>query len=170
MAGWKDGLTLHRTFHRILPVTARGGGVGGGGMVNRYNCSRVAFKRQRYKVQLKLLHHSRHAKTSSIHKLILKIQHILGSHELNDHAHFWPHSCKNHWNNFQFSPISTSMKKIILFHLFILEIQSILESRDQTGCIHFWPYHPKHFWSTFNLCKFVSTCKKLGYFIDLLWR
>ena len=27
-------------------------------------------------------------KISSIHKLILKIQQILGSHELNDHTHF----------------------------------------------------------------------------------
>ena len=30
-------------------------------------------------------------KISSIHKLILKIQQILGSHELNGHAHFLPH-------------------------------------------------------------------------------
>ena len=39
-------------------------------------------------------------KTSSIHKLIFKIEPILGSKELNRHTHFWPHPPKNHWNSF----------------------------------------------------------------------
>ena len=36
-------------------------------------------------------------KISSIYKLIHQ---ILGSHELNDQARFWPGPPKNHWNNF----------------------------------------------------------------------
>ena len=39
-------------------------------------------------------------KISSIHKLFLKIQLILGSHELKRHGYFWPHPFKNHWINF----------------------------------------------------------------------
>ena len=82
---------------------------------------------------------------SSIHKLILKIQQILGSHKIAtpifDHAH-----PKNHWNNFSLSWISTTMHKTSLFHLLILEIQSILESCDQTGHTHFWTWHLKNFW------------------------
>ena len=74
------------------------------------------------------------------HKLI---QQILGSHELNDHAHFWPGPPKNHWNNFLLSWICTTMQKIAL-HLFILAIQPILESRDQTGHTHFWPHPSKN--------------------------
>ena len=62
------------------------------------------------------------------------------------------------------------MPKISSLHQFILDIQPILESHDQTGHTHFWPHPPKIFWSTLNLCKFVSTCKKSGYFINLLWR
>ena len=30
--------------------------------------------------------------------------------------------------------------------------------------------HPKKFWWTFNLSESVSTCKKSGYFTDLIWR
>ena len=39
-------------------------------------------------------------KNSPIHKLILKMQQILRSHEQNSHGHFWPCSSKNHWINF----------------------------------------------------------------------
>ena len=50
---------------------------------NKYNCSRLAFESQRYRERCwcnqKLLHHCQILKTSSIHKLILKIQQILGS-------------------------------------------------------------------------------------------
>ena len=49
-------------------------------------------------------------KNSSIHKLI---QQILGSHALNDHAHFWPGPPKNHWNNFFLSRICTNTKKSV---------------------------------------------------------
>ena len=110
-------------------------------------------------------------KISSIHKLILQ---ILGSYQLNEHAHFWPGPPKNHWKNFLLSWIWTTMQKISSFHQFILEIQPILEWPD-------WPHsflatpiiiirHRKSFWSTFNLCELVSTFKKSGYFIDLFWR
>ena len=103
-------------------------------------------------------------KISSIHKLI---QQILGSHELNDHAHFWPCPPKNHWNNFLLSWICTTMQKISSFYQFILEIQSILEFRDQTGHTHFWPRPSKNFWSIYvNLYQHA----KSGYFSDLFWR
>ena len=39
-------------------------------------------------------------KISSIHKVILKIEQILGSDELNINTHFWPQPPKNHWINF----------------------------------------------------------------------
>ena len=74
MPGGKDGQTL---FHGILPATARGLAsktainwhlkVKNVGLTNNY-CITVSMQ-----------------KVSSIHKLI---QQILGSHELNDHAHF----------------------------------------------------------------------------------
>ena len=35
-------------------------------------------------------------KISPIHEFLLKIQQILGSHELKEHDHFWPRSPKNH--------------------------------------------------------------------------
>ena len=54
--------------------------------LNRYNFSRLAFKSQRYRVRCwsnkKILYHSMQ-KISSIHTLILKIQQILLSCELN---------------------------------------------------------------------------------------
>ena len=101
-------------------------------------------------------------KISSIHKLI---QQILGYHELNDCAHFWPGPPKNYWNNFLLFWICTTMQKISSFHLFILEIQPIFESCDQTGHAN-----PKIFWSTFNLCEFVSTCKKSRYWFAMeIW-
>ena len=90
-------------------------------------------------------------KISSIHKIILKIQQILGSHKLNLPI-FWPCPPKNHW-------ICTNTQKISSFHLFVLEIQSIIESCDQTGHTHF-----------LSLGEFVSTCKKSGNFMDLFWR
>ena len=66
---------------------------------NKY--SRLAFKSQRYRVQcwsnqnccMTIIMQ----KISSNYKLI---QQILGSHELNGHAHLWPLPPKNHWNNF----------------------------------------------------------------------
>ena len=80
-------------------------------------------------------------KISWIHKLILYIHHILGSHELNGHTHFWPCSPKNHWNNFQFCWICTSMQNISLFHSFLILL--ISEFFDQSGYTHFWPCPPK---------------------------
>ena len=59
---------------------------------NNYNCSRLAFKSQRYRVQFGLTKNYfvtiSTQKISSIHKLIFKIQQILGSHDLNGHAYF----------------------------------------------------------------------------------
>ena len=151
MSGGKDGQTL---FHRILPATARGltstTAVDWHLKAKNKKCNVGLIKNYCITVSMQ--------KISSIHKLI---QQILGSHELNDHAHFWAGPPKNHWNNFLLSWICTTMQKISSFHQFIFEIQPILESCDQTGHTH-----PKNFWSTFNLYEFVSTCKKSGYFID----
>ena len=73
MSGGKDGQTL---FHRILPATARG--LTSTTAVDWH----LKVKNKKRDVGLiKLLHHSRIQKISSIHKLI---QQILGSHELND--------------------------------------------------------------------------------------
>ena len=160
MSGGKDEKTL---FHRILPATAR--------RLTSTTSVDWHLKAKNKKCNVGLIENYcitvSMQKISTIHKLI---QQILGYHELNDHAHFWPGRPKNHWNNFLLSWICTTMQKISSFHQFILEIQQILESRDQTGQTHFWPSEPKIFWSTFNLCEFVSTCKKSGYFIDLFWR
>ena len=92
-AGWKDGQTL---FHRTLSATARGPTsttavdwhlkvkdiVYDVGLTKNY-CLTVSIQ-----------------KIISIHELILQMQQILGSHELNGHAHFWPYPPKNYWNNF----------------------------------------------------------------------
>ena len=118
---------------------------------------KVKDKKKRSSSNQKLLHHVSTQKISSIHKLIWQ---ILGSHELNDQAHFWPGLLLNLHQH----------TKISSFHLFIFEIQPILESCDQAGHTHFWPYPPINFWSTFDLYIFVSTCKKSGYFIDSFWR
>ena len=60
--------------------------------VQKVNCSRLAFKSQRYTVRAGLTKNYcikvNMQKISSIHKLNLKIQQILGSPELNSHAHF----------------------------------------------------------------------------------
>ena len=125
MSGGKDRQTL---LHWILPATARG--------LTSTTPIDWHLKVKNYCITVSM------QKISSIHKLI---QQILGSHELNDHAHFWPGPPKNHWNNFLLSWICTTMQKISSFHQFILEIQPILESCDQTGHTHFWPCPSKNF-------------------------
>ena len=77
MSGGKDGQTL---FHRILPATARGltstTAVDWHLKAKNKKCNVGLIKN--YCITVKM------QKSSSIHKLI---QHILGYHELNDHAH-----------------------------------------------------------------------------------
>ena len=135
MSGGKDGQTL---FHRIPPATARGPTsttvVYWHLKVKNKMCNVGLIKNYSIKVSMQ--------KISSIHKLI---QQILGSHELNNHTHFWPGPPKNHWNNFLLSWICTTMQKICSFYVFTLEIQPILESCDQTGYTHFWPHPSKKF-------------------------
>ena len=123
MAAGKDGQTL---FHRILPATARGltstAAVDWHLKIKNKKCGVGLIKNYCITVSMQ--------KINSIHKLI---QQILGYHELNDHAHFWPGQSKSHWNNFLLSWICTIMQKISSFNRFILEIQPILESCVQTG-------------------------------------
>ena len=78
MSGGKDGQTL---FHRILAATARGitsaTAVVWHLKVKNRKCDAGLIKNYCIRVSTQ--------KISLIHKLI---QQILGSHELNDHAHF----------------------------------------------------------------------------------
>ena len=135
MSGGKNRQTL---FHQILPATTRG--LASKTKVNWH----LKFKDTEYNVRLTKNYCIKVSmqNISSIHKLIPQ---ILGSHKLNDHAHFWPGPPKNHWNNFLLSWICTTMQKISSFHNFILEIQPILESCDQTGHTHFWPCPSRNF-------------------------
>ena len=139
MSGGKNRQTL---FHQILPATTRG--LASKTKVNWH----LKFKDTEYNVRLTKNYCIKVSmqNISAIHKLIPQ---ILGSHKLNDHAHFWPGPPKNHWNNFLLSWICTTMQKISSFHQFILEIQPILESCDQTGHTHFWPRPSKHFLTNF---------------------
>ena len=134
-AGQRDRQTL---FHRILPDTA--GGSTSTTVVD-WHLTGWQIRDIQYDVCL-----TKNCcitisiqKISSIHKFMLKIKQILGSHELKCHGQLWRHPPKNHWTNFYLSGVCTSMQKLCLFYLLILEIQSILESCYQTGHIHFWP-------------------------------
>ena len=134
MSGGKNGQTL---FHKILPATARGltsttaADCHLKAKNNKCNVGRI----KNYCIIVSM------QKISSTYKLI---QQVVGYHEQNDHAHFWPGLPKNHWNNFLLSWICTNMQKISSFHQFILEIQAISESCDQTGHTHFWPCQSKN--------------------------
>ena len=110
MSGGKDGQTI---FHRIPQATARGLtstiAVYWHLKAKSEKCNVGLTKNYCIKVSMQ--------KISSINKLI---QQILGSHELHDHAHFWPGPPKSHWNNFLFSWICTTMQKIIFWPTFNL--------------------------------------------------
>ena len=83
MTGWKVRQTL---FHRTLPATA-------GGPTNTTGVEwHLKVKDIEYDVSLTKNYFTAVSmqKISSIHKAILKIQQILGSHELNGHAWFLP--------------------------------------------------------------------------------
>ena len=163
MTGWKVRQTL---FHRTLPATA-------GGPTNTTGVEwHLKVKDIEYDVSLTKNYFtavSMH-KISSIHKAILKIQQILGSHELNGHAWFLP------------MPTQKSSKYVLAFlnlhqHVKNQFVASIL-SWDTVNFEVLWPdwplifdyAHPKILWLLLNLCKFVSTWKKSGYSIDLFWR
>ena len=94
-------------------------------------------------------------KISSIHKFILNIQQILGSHELRRHGHFWPCPPKNHWMNFLLSWICTSKQKSVRSICSGFEIQLVLDSHDQTGHTHFWPCSSK---KKFDQHLFLGIC------------
>ena len=135
MSGGKDGQTI---FHRIPQATAKGLtstiAVYWHLKAKSEKCNVGLTKNYCIKVSMQ--------KISSVHKLILQ---ILGSHELNDHVHFWPGPPKNHWNNFLLSWICTTKQKNSSFHQLILEIKPILESCDMIGHTHFWPRQSKNF-------------------------
>ena len=102
MSGGMDGQTL---FHGILPATARG-------LASKTAINwDLKVKDIEYDVGLTKNYCITVSiqKISSIHKFI---QQILGSHEPNDHTHFWPRPLpqKNHWNNFLLSWICTNFR------------------------------------------------------------
>ena len=113
------------------------------------------------------MHHSQHSKTSSIHKLI---QQILGSHELNDHTHFWPGPPKIIEITFCFPQFAPPCKKSVHSIYSSLRYSQFYSPVTRLGTPISGHAHPKHFRSTVNLCEFVSTQKKSGYFINLFWR
>ena len=85
-AGWKDRQTL---FHRILPATTRG--LASTTAVDWH--LKVKYIEYNVGVTKNYCITVSMQKISSIHTLILKIQQIWGSHELNKWSHpFLPHS------------------------------------------------------------------------------
>ena len=81
MTVWKDGETL---LHRTLPATAMSL------TISTAVDWHLKVKDIDYDVGLTKNYYITVSmqKISSIHKLIFKIGQILGSHQLNDHAHF----------------------------------------------------------------------------------
>ena len=63
-----------------------------------------------------------------------------------------------------------SLEKISYFYLFSLEISQFWSPETRLTTLSFDHAQPKKFPSTFDFWEFVATCKKWGYFIDLLWR
>ena len=68
-------------------------------------------KREGYQCNKNYWSTIRNKKISTIHKFTLKVQQILGSHELKGHGQFWPRQPKNHRINFWLSWICTSLQK-----------------------------------------------------------
>ena len=102
----------------------------------------------------KLLHTISIQKISSIHKFTLKVKHVLGSHELKSHGHFWIRPHKNNWIKFSLSQIRISIKK------WLYPICSFLSLVTRLAALIFEHGHPKMFWSAINFYNHVSTCKK----------
>ena len=99
----------------------------------------LAFKSQRYRVSQTKSYCSTMSmhNISPIHKFTVKVQKILGSHEVKDHSTVDQSHPKIIEATFNFPELVQACKKISLFHLFILEIQSNLKSLDQTPHTHF---------------------------------
>ena len=91
MAGHQDGQTL---FHRTIPAAA--------GSPTSTTRVHWHFKLNDMEDNVSLIINYwikvSMQRINSIHKLILKILQILGSHELNGHGHFWSHPPYNYWN------------------------------------------------------------------------
>ena len=119
MSGGKDGQTL---LHEILPTAINWH------LKVKYIEYNVGLT-QNYCIPVST------QKLSSIQKLIRQ---IFGSYELNDQAHFWPCTPKNHWNNFLLSWICTTV------HQFI----SSIHSWDTANFRVLWSYWPHPFLAT----------------------
>ena len=103
-------------------------------------------------------------KFSSIHKFILKMKQILGSHELTGHGHFWPRPPKNDWIKFSFPELAPACKKSVNSICSFLRYSQFYSPMTRLATLIFDHAQPKDFRSTFNLCKFVSTCRKIRLF------
>ena len=129
------------------------------GKSNKYNCSESPH----YKVEEQDISLTKNycitmsiKKISSIHRFILKIQQILGSHELDSNGHFWPRPPKNHWINFK-----------VLLNLYQHGKNHFIPSVYSWDTVYFrvpspdWP-HP--FLTIFNFCEFLLACKEISLF------
>ena len=108
---------------------------------------------------------------SSIHEFILKMQQILGSHELQDHCNSWP--CP---------PLKSFNQLLAFFNLYQDPKNQFIPSVHFWDTVNFrvlwpdWPHpffdhvNPINFLSTFNLCESVSTCTKSVYSIWSFFR
>ena len=94
-------------------------------------------------------------KISSFQKFILKIQQILGSHELKSHGIFDHAHPKYFWSDFNFCEFVSTCKNSVIQSV-ILQIQSILESHQQTSRSNFWPRIPSFLWICISMQKMRS--------------
>ena len=133
-----------------------------------YNCSRLTFKRQRYRIGYwsyqKLLHHTRHCKNSSIHTLT-----IFGSRELNGHPLFDQAHPKTIEIIFSFPEFALACKKSVHLIYSFLRYSPFYSPVTSLITPIFDHVHPKILWLTFNFCEFVSNAMS-GYSTDFLWR
>ena len=124
----------------------------------KYICSGSrAFKSQRVGCQTITISIQ---KIILIHKFILKVQQILGSHKLKSYVYFWPQPSKIIESTLSFPEFVTVWKK------WLYSICSFLSPATRLATPIFDHAHPKKFWAAFN----VSTCKKLVYSISTFFR
>ena len=101
-------------------------------------------------------------KIGSIYKFTLKIQQILGSHELKGLGHFLIMLTQKSLNQLLAFLICTSMQKIsysISSFFRYSKLQSFATRMITPNFVH---AHPKIFQSPFNLHEYVTVCKKIS--------
>ena len=116
----------------------------------------------------KLLHHSQHAKNklnSLTHSADFRVSRTKWLRPiLTTSTQKWL-KLNLHWIEFEFA---STQKKSVHFINSVLRYSQFQIPVARLATPISDHAHPKTFWLTFNLCEFVSTCKKSGYFTDLL--